>query len=66
MSRYRWTILALGTVAQASYAAVFLGIPVLAPQLRNEYGLSLAEIGVVLAGLSIGSVLTLNRPTSMA
>ncbi len=59
MSRYRWTILALGTVAQASYSAVFLGIPVLAPQLRDEYGLSLTEIGVVLAAFSIGSVVTL-------
>ncbi len=59
MSRYRWTILALGTVAQASYSAVFLGIPVLAPQLRDEYELSLTEIGVVLAAFSIGSVVTL-------
>ena len=59
MSRYRWTILALGTVAQASYSAVFLGIPVLAPQLRDGYGLSLTEIGVVLAAFSIGSVVTL-------
>ena len=59
MSRYRWTILALGTVAQASYAAVFLGIPVLAPQLRDEYDLSLTQVGVVLAAVSIGSVATL-------
>ena len=59
MSRYRWTILALGTIAQASYSAVFLGIPVLAPQLRDEYGLSLTQIGVVLAAFSIGSVVTL-------
>ena len=59
MSRYRWTILALGTLAQASYSAVFLGIPVMAPQLRDEYGLSLPEVGVVLAAISIGSVVTL-------
>jgi sugar phosphate permease len=59
VSRYRWTILALGTAAQWSYSAVFLGIPVLAPQLREEYGLSLAQIGVVLAAFSIGSVVTL-------
>ena len=59
MSRYRWTILALGTAAQWSYSAVFLGIPVLAPQLRDEYGLSLTQIGVVLAAFSIGSVVTL-------
>jgi sugar phosphate permease len=59
VSRYRWTILALGTVAQASYSAVFLGIAVLAPQLRDEYGLSLTQVGVVLAAVSIGSVATL-------
>ena len=59
VSRYRWTILALGTVAQASYSAAFLGIPVLAPQLRDAYGLSLTEVGVVLAAFSLGSVVTL-------
>ena len=59
MSGYRWTILALGTVAQASYSAVFLGIPVLAPELREEYGLTLTEIGVVIAAVSIGSMFTL-------
>ncbi|MGH3039019.1 MAG: MFS transporter, partial [Gaiellaceae bacterium] len=59
MSSYRWTILALGTVAQASYSAVFLGIPVMAPQFRDEYGLSLTQTGVVLAAFSIGSVFTL-------
>jgi sugar phosphate permease len=59
VSRYRWTILALGTAAQWSYSAVFVGIPVLAPQLRAEYGLSLTQIGVVLAAFSLGSVVTL-------
>jgi sugar phosphate permease len=59
VSRYRWTVLALGTAAQASYSAAFLGIPVLAPALRAEYGLTLAEVGVVLAAFSLGSVLTL-------
>ncbi|HXV33307.1 MAG TPA: MFS transporter [Gaiellaceae bacterium] len=59
MSRYRWTILALGTAAQWSYSAVFLGIPVLAPQLREAYGLSLPQVGVVLAAFSVGSVVTL-------
>jgi MFS family permease len=59
VNRYRWTILALGTVAQASYSAVFLGIPVLAPDLRDEYGLSLTQVGVVIAAVSIGSLVTL-------
>jgi nitrate/nitrite transporter NarK len=59
VSRYRWTVLALGTAAQASYSAAFLGIPVLAPALRAEYGLTLTQVGVVLAAFSLGSVLTL-------
>jgi MFS family permease len=59
VSRYRWTILALGTTAQASYSAVFLGIPVIAPQLRVEYGLTLTEVGLVLAAANVGSMLTL-------
>jgi sugar phosphate permease len=59
VSRYRWTILGLGTAAQASYSAVFLGIPVLAPALRAEYGLSLPEVGLVIATANLGSILTL-------
>lgn len=59
MSGYRWTILALGTAAQASYAAVFLGVAVLAPFLRADYDLSLTEIGLALATVSIGSMVTL-------
>jgi sugar phosphate permease len=59
VSRYRWTILALGTAAQASYSAVFLGLPVLAPALRADYDLSLTEVGLVLASANAGAVLTL-------
>jgi nitrate/nitrite transporter NarK len=59
VSRYRWTILALGTAAQASYSAVFLGLPVLAPAFQREYDLSLTEVGLVLAAVNVGSVATL-------
>jgi sugar phosphate permease len=59
VTRYRWTILALGTGAQAAYSAVFLGIPVLAPALRAEYGLTLPEVGLVLATVNVGAVVTL-------
>jgi MFS family permease len=59
VSRYRWTILALGTVAQASYSAVFLGIPVIAPQLREHFGLTLTGVGLVLAAANLGSMVTL-------
>ncbi|MGH3031825.1 MAG: MFS transporter, partial [Gaiellaceae bacterium] len=59
MSRYRWTILALGTAGQASYSAVFLGLPVLAPAFQREYDLGLVEVGLVLAAVNAGAVLTL-------
>jgi sugar phosphate permease len=59
MSRYRWVILAGGCAAQASVSAVFLGLPAIAPAIRTHYGLSLTEIGVVLAAQSFGQIVTL-------
>ena len=59
MNRYRWTILTLGTAAQTAYSGVFLGIPILAPALRVEYDLTLPEVGLVIAAVNVGSVVTL-------
>ena len=56
--RYRWAILAVGVFTQASFSAVFFGLPVLAPALRGEYELTLGEIGIVLASVSVGMLLT--------
>ena len=47
--RYRWVILAAGTLAQSSFSAASVGLPALAPALRSQYGLTLGETGVVLA-----------------
>lgn len=52
-------MLAAGTVAAASNAAFVLGLPVILPNLREEFGLSLGEIGVLLAASWIGTTLTL-------
>lgn len=57
--RYRWTILAVGVAAQASFSAVTMGLPALAPALRDAFGLSLAQVGLLLASVNWGSVLTL-------
>jgi MFS family permease len=57
--RYRWVILAVGTAAQASFSAVLVGLPALAPALRSHYGLSLSQIGVVLGAVGFGSLPTL-------
>ncbi|HET7554409.1 MAG TPA: MFS transporter [Gaiellaceae bacterium] len=59
MSRYRWLVLAAGTAAQTSFSAVIVGLPVLAPTLRDAHDLSLVQVGVVLDALWIGTLLTL-------
>jgi len=41
-------VLAAGTFAQTSFSALGIGLPVLVPTLREEYDLSLAQIGVLL------------------
>lgn len=45
--------------AQASISAVQLGLPAVAPQLRDEYGLSLAATGALLAASTVGIIATL-------
>lgn len=57
--RYRWVVLTAGTLAQASYSAIALGLSVMLPALRSRYGLTLGEAGVVVASSGIGSMLSL-------
>jgi MFS family permease len=57
--RYRWAVLAAGTAAATSNAAFGIGLPVIVPQLREEYDLSLGQIGVLLAASWVGTTLTL-------
>jgi sugar phosphate permease len=57
--RYRWVVLGAGTFAQASYSAIWFGIAVLAPALRDEHDLSLAQAGVLIASSLAGSVVSL-------
>ena len=52
--RYRWAVLGAGVFAQAALSAVQLGLPAIAPVLRDELGLSLNQVGVVLASVSWG------------
>jgi sugar phosphate permease len=57
--RYRWVVLAAGTLAQASFSASSVGLPALSPTLKSEYGLSLPQTGVVLAAVGVGMLFTL-------
>jgi sugar phosphate permease len=52
-------VLAAGTAAQASLSAVGFAVPVLAPTLRGELGLSLGEIGILMSAEWVGSLTTL-------
>ena len=52
-------ILAAGTLAQASFSALSVGLPALAPALRDDYRLTLGETGVVLGAVGIGMLFTL-------
>ena len=52
-------MLAAGTAATASSAALGIGLPVLVPTLREEYSLSLGQIGLLLAASWVGTTLTL-------
>jgi sugar phosphate permease len=55
----RWVVLAAGTLIHTSQAAMYAGLAVLAPVLRDRYDLSLTEVGVLLGGSSVGALLTL-------
>ncbi len=47
-------MLAAGTAAQATFSTFGFAVPVLAPALRDQYDLSLPEIGVVVAAEWVG------------
>ena len=52
-------MLAAGTVAQASFSASTVGLGVMAPVLRDEYGLSLGQVGALLSAAWVGASVTL-------
>ena len=56
---YKWVVLAVGTAAQASTAAYFLGLAAVTPALRAFYGTGVAGVGALIGVTSIGLILTL-------
>jgi sugar phosphate permease len=55
----RWVILAVGVAAQATTCLFLYGLPMLIPQLRAEFGSSLATVGLVVGAPALGLILTL-------
>jgi sugar phosphate permease len=58
-SRRRWAVLGVGVAAQTSASSLVYGVPFLVPALRDERGLSLAAVGVVVAAPTAGLLLAL-------
>jgi sugar phosphate permease len=52
-------VLAAGTAAQASFAAIGVGLPAIAPAIRERFDLSLSQLGLVFAAEWLGTLLTL-------
>ena len=59
MGRYRWLILAAGTLSATSLSAVQIGIGAITPALRTHFHLSLSQIGIVLGATNAGMTATL-------
>jgi hypothetical protein len=58
ISRRRWTILAVGTFAQASTCSFLYGIPMLVPALRHDDHLSLFGASLIISAPMAGLLVT--------
>ena len=52
-------MLAAGTFAQASFATIGIGLPAIAPAIRDSLDLSLAQVGAILSSHWLGTLVTL-------
>ncbi|WP_419207352.1 MFS transporter [Photobacterium leiognathi subsp. mandapamensis] len=57
-SNYRWFVLSVGVLAQATFAMSFAGIPVTGVLMRDAYQFNLFELGVVLGSMGLGVALS--------
>jgi len=57
--RYRWIVLLVGCVGTMVTGALRQGLPSLGPAFRDEFSLSVGEVGFVFAALALGMTLAL-------
>jgi sugar phosphate permease len=57
--RYRWLVLVVGVVAQASLSAFHQGLPAIGPELQRHFHVGLVETGALLSAVAAGITLTL-------
>lgn len=53
-NNYRWFVLGIGVLAQATFALGFAGIPITGILMRGAYHFSLDELGFVLGSMGLG------------
>lgn len=53
-NNYRWFVLGIGVLAQATFAMGFAGIPITGILMRDVYHFSLYELGFVLGSMGLG------------
>ena len=58
-SGYRWVVLAVGALGAGAFAALRMGLPALSPALRDEYDLTLGQVGLALSAVAVGVMVTL-------
>jgi sugar phosphate permease len=57
--RYRWVVLFTGALGAAAFAMLRMGLPSLGPALRDEFGLSLTQVGLIFSAVAAGVCVTL-------
>lgn len=53
--RYRWVVLGAGAFGAAAFAALRMGLPALGPAMRDAFDLTLGQVGLALASVSLGA-----------
>jgi sugar phosphate permease len=52
--RYKWVVLFTGALGAASFSMLRMGLPALGPALRDQFGLSLTQVGLVFSAVAAG------------
>jgi sugar phosphate permease len=51
---YKWVVLLVGAAGAASFSMLRMGLPALGPALRDEFALSLTQVGLVFSSVAFG------------
>lgn len=56
---YRWAVLGGASFGAAAFAGLRMGLPSLGPAIREQFDLSLGEVGLAFSAIALGSMVTL-------